>query len=194
MSNMKVSKRDIVAIVSSLGVIAWLMTHFFGGLILFSVVFGYIIVPFLLVYLYSIIDVLIGFRYGLKRNRTKIFAHACVIFTILLIYIDTSETFKSRVIYSCELIDDLSRFDLKLRENGRFDNTVSGMFGYYEDYSGRYIQEGDYIIFKDRPYDNDFLPDTMLLDTTQNALFITRKKDGSFNKEKEWLNHFKIVK
>jgi hypothetical protein len=71
-------------------------------------------------------------------------------------------------------------------------NKVDGAFGYNERFKGKYFMIGDTIIFKVKPYDNDFIPDTMLIDREQNAIFMERNDAGEFRRKKEWLNHFKI--
>ncbi|WP_222597367.1 hypothetical protein [Hyunsoonleella aquatilis] len=90
------------------------------------------------------------------------------------------------------LKDDLFHYTLILREDGTCENNVNGFLGFKEQFSGTYKIDGDTIIFTQKPYDNNFIPDTLLLDKKQNAIFINRDKEGKFNTEKEWLNHFKI--
>ncbi len=57
---------------------------------------------------------------------------------------------------------------------------------------GKYTIENNLIIFSKKPYDNDWLPDTLLLDRKQNAIFITKNEKGEFETKKEWLNYFEI--
>ena len=78
------------------------------------------------------------------------------------------------------------------RENGNVENKESGVFGFSQTHHGKYKIEKDLIIFSERPYDTDFIPDTLLIDTNQNALFKEKDSKGNFRTEKEWLNHFKI--
>lgn len=90
------------------------------------------------------------------------------------------------------LKDDLYRYKLVFRENGSVENQSSGAFGFSKNFYGKYIIEDSLIIFTVKPYDNDFIPDTVLLDKKQKAIFLNKNKNGQFSKEKKWLNHFKI--
>ena len=63
-----------------------------------------------------------------------------------------------------------------------------------EIFDGQYKLNGDTLIFKKIPYDNnDFIPDTLLVSIKDSALFIEKDNNGDFRKKKEWLNHFKII-
>ncbi len=90
------------------------------------------------------------------------------------------------------LKDDLYHYRLILRKNGNVENQANGMFGFSQTFHGKYKIENDFIIFSEKPYDNDFIPDTLLIDKEQNALFIEKDSKGNFRTEKEWLNHFEI--
>lgn len=92
------------------------------------------------------------------------------------------------------LKDDLSHFRLILRKNGNAENQVNGMFGFSKTFHGKFKIENDLIIFSEKPYANDFIPDTLLIDKEQDALFMEKDSNGKFRTEKEWLNHFKIKK
>ena len=90
------------------------------------------------------------------------------------------------------LKDDLYHYRLIFRENGNVENQANGVFGFSQTYNGKYKIENNLIIFSQKPYDNEFLPDTLLLDKKQGAIFLNKNNSGDFNTEKEWLNHFKI--
>jgi hypothetical protein len=83
-----------------------------------------------------------------------------LIFVASLIY--DSELFKSKVILKARLIDDLSSINLILRENNRFEVNSSTLFT-DETLSGNYQIIGNKIIFKDKHYSNDFIPDTVTI-------------------------------
>jgi len=116
-----------------------------------------------------------------------------VISLVVLLNVAESDLLKSKRVMTAILKDDLFHYKLVFRKNGRVENHVYGMFGYTTAYNGRYELKDSLIAFSKRPYDNDFIPDTVLLDNTQHAIFINRNKDGGFDLEKEWLNHFEII-
>ena len=70
------------------------------------------------------------------------------------------EWFKSPKILVAELEDDLSRLTLVLRQNNVFELSSQDLFS-TQVYSGRYVRNDNKIIFLSRPYDNDFIPDTV---------------------------------
>jgi hypothetical protein len=59
------------------------------------------------------------------------------------------------------LIDDLSSIHLRLRNDNSFLTTSQGMFGFTWKFKGKYKLDGNKIVFLSRPYDNDFIPDTV---------------------------------
>jgi hypothetical protein len=70
------------------------------------------------------------------------------------------EWFKSPKILVAELQDDLSRLTLVLRQNNDFELSSQDLFS-TQVYSGKYVRNNEKIIFLSRPYDNDFIPDTV---------------------------------
>lgn len=69
---------------------------------------------------------------------------------------------------------------------------IRGMLGYTETIPGKYELNGDTIVFLERPYDNDFIPDTMLIDRSAGILR-KRLNDGNFDYGEQWLGGFKIT-
>jgi hypothetical protein len=70
------------------------------------------------------------------------------------------EMFKSPRTLEAELVDDLSRMTLILRNNNNFELSSQDLFS-TQVYSGKYVRNNNQIIFLSRPYDNDFIPDTV---------------------------------
>lgn len=131
-------------------------------------------------------------RTGKQTSKVKLSAHGIVIFAILAFNLYHSEIFKSATIMSAVLKDDLYHYRLILRENGNVENQANGPFGFSKTYKGKYKIENDLIIFSEKPYENSFIPDTLLIDKQQGALFMEKDAHGDFRTEKEWLNHFEI--
>lgn len=71
--------------------------------------------------------------------------------------------FKSEKVLEAKLIDDLSSLTLILRENNQFEVQSETWMGPSDSFMGNYKIEGNKIIFLDRPYDNGFIPDTVLI-------------------------------
>jgi len=184
---------NIIAIISGLGVIGWIITDFFGGMVIWLFSYGLIILPLLLLYVISFFDTLISLIRNVKKtSRTKHISHGIVLLTILAFNMFHSDLFKSEKVMSAILKDDLYHYRLVFRENGNVENQANGIFGFSQTYYGKYRIENDLIIFSKIPYDNDFIPDTLLLDNVQNALFMKKDLMGNFITKKEFLNHFEI--
>ena len=59
-------------------------------------------------------------------------------------------------------------------------------------YEGYYVMDNPYIILSKVAYKNKFIPDTLMIDETQNAIFIKKDESGKFETNKLFLNHFEI--
>lgn len=176
-----------------MGILAWMVTDYFGGMIIFLLSYALFIVPIFILYIVSLGDTLVSIgRRGFKQNKIKIIFHGLVILAIIMTNVFQSDLLKSKRILTATLKDDLFHYTLVLRENGACENEVSGIFGFQKVFHGRFEFQGDTIVFTEKPYDNDFIPDTLLLDRNENVIFINRDRDGKFNTTKEWLNHFEI--
>ena len=188
----RVTGLEAISVISCIGIIAWLLTDLFGGMLIFLLSYYKIILIIILLYLISIID----FISCLKNQNWdispfKLIPHSLVFLTVILINLHFSELIKSPAILIAHLHDDLSSQELVFRENGIVENKVSGIFGYSEQINGEYRIENNLIIFLQKPYDNDFIPDTLLLDKSQHALFLN-KKNNEFERAKIGLNYFEI--
>jgi hypothetical protein len=189
----KISGYDIIAIISALGIIGWIITDFYGGTMIWLLSYGLIVITIILLYIFSFFDTLISIiRKGKQSSKTKLTAHIIVLLTILSLSLYHSELFKSDKVMTAILKDDLIHYSLIFRENGEVENQANGMFGFSQTFQGKYIIDNDLIIFSKKPYDNDFIPDTLFLDKSQDALFMENDSNGKFRTKKEWLNHFEI--
>ena len=191
----KLSAFDIIAIISAFGLIGWIITDFFGGMIIWLLSYGLIIIPIILLYTFSIFDTIISLiRNGKRTSKIKLTAHGIVLFSIFVFNLYHSEIFKSEKIMTAILKDDLFHYHLVFRKDKTVENQINGFMGFSETIYGQYKIENDLIIFSEKPYDNDFIPDTLFIDKEQDALFMEKDSNGKFRTDKEWLNHFKIVK
>lgn len=97
-----------------------------------------------------------------KKEKCVSHVIAAVVLIIVGAKVVKSETFKSPVVLAATLNDDLSFIDLRLRENKTFEVDVATMFG-NEIFTGKYDIQGDKLIFLNKPYSNDFIPDTLTI-------------------------------
>jgi ABC-type multidrug transport system fused ATPase/permease subunit len=201
MENTKQKKKikffDIIAIISTIGIIALLITDFWGLMIFFLIIHPFVTIPIIILYIISFFETIIsairkGIRKGIRSNWLKIIAHIITIVAITVFSLYHSELLKSKRILTATLKDDLFHYTLIFRENGRVENKIIGVFGYSKTFKGTYHFEGDTIIFSKKPYDENWPPDTLLIDQNQNVIFIYQDSNGQFNTKIEWLNHFKI--
>lgn len=184
---------NIIAVISTLGIFAWMVTDYFGGMFIYLLSYGLIIIPIIILYIVSFGDTVISLiKRGFKQNKIKVIFHGLVLLTIILTNILQSDLLKSERILTATLKEDQFYYTLVFRENGSCENQVSGIFGFQEVFHGKYRFQGDTVIFSKKPYDNDFIPDTLLIDRKERAIFINKDKQGNFSTTKEWLNHFEI--
>lgn len=183
----------IIALISTIGILCWIITNFFGGMILHLLSYYFIIIPIIILYIFSFFETIIStIKHGIKQNMIKIFFHGIVLFTILLFNLFESDLLKSKNILTATLKDDLYHYTLIFRKDGSCENKISGIFGFEEVFYGKYKFNGDTIIFSKIPYDNDFIPPQLLIDKKNKVIFINKDKLGQFETTIEWLNHFEI--
>lgn len=126
---------------------------------LFLIFWILITIPFL-------ISVIVFCFYFVKtiiyKNRQGIIFGTLIIGIILTIEISKSEFFNSKILLEASLIDDRAGIHLTLRKGNRFE-VVSSTPLTDEKFTGTYRLVDDKIIFNDRPYDNEFIPDTVTI-------------------------------
>ena len=104
-----------------------------------------------------------------------------------------AEFWRSERVLEARLNDDLFSYFLILRENGQAEMEVDGFLGFHDVHHGEYLLKEDKLIFTVIPYDKEgFIPDTVLIDLSQEAVFIEKLETGEFDTQKQWLNHFNI--
>lgn len=186
---------NAIAIASTLGVLCWVISDFYGGMVIYILSYSFIIIPMILFYFLSLIETIISLaKTGLNNNKVKLISHGLLVAITATIILFQSEVFKSKQVLSATLKDDLFHYTLVFREDGSCENQTQGFLGFEETIHGQYQFSGDTIIFKKKPYDNNFIPDTLLIDRDKNVIFKERDKNGKFANKVEWLNHFDINK
>lgn len=181
--------------ISTFILVGWIITGFFGSMILYLVVLWWILIPFILIFLTTfLITIYKTVKQGYKTNHVLIGIHGFALLSIFSLCVYESELLKSRAIVDATLIDDMSSINIKLRVNGRFQTTSTGMFFYQERRTGNYIFRGDTIVFLDRPYSNNFIPNRILVSKKDSTIYISKDKDGNFSREKTFANFFRINK
>ena len=168
-------------------------TDFFGGIMIYLISYWFLIIPTIGLYIASLLQTLITIiKSGFIPNKIKTAAHLTVLIAILFFNVYHSDLFKSKRILTATLKDDLFHYQLVLRENGTCENYVSGMLGFTETFYGTYLIKNDTILFTKVPYDNDFIPDTLLIDEQSDAIYTEKDINGNFIRKKSYLNHFMI--
>ncbi len=184
---------NIIAIISTLGILSWMLTDYFGGMVIYLLSFCQIIIPIVILYIFSLSNTILSIiKKGIKQNKVKVIFHGIVLFSIILTKIVQSEILKSERIMTAILIDDICYYTLVLRENGKCENEIIGMFGFHLVTYGNFKLNGDTIVFIKNPYENNFVPDSLLINKKEKAIFINKEIDGTFSTKKKWLNYFKI--
>lgn len=122
----------------------WIISH----LILLAISIGLILVIFV----------------NIKKDRKYlIISSASLCIGLLVVLISETELVKSKIIFEAVLVDDLSSLTLRLRENNDFELIPITFLGYSKPYTGEYKVQDNKIIFLDRPYDSDFIGDTVYI-------------------------------
>lgn len=197
MSNTINNKRKFyvaIALISTVGMFAWFLTEDRGGMTIYLLSYGFLIIPLLILYIISFVETLIGiFKRGFRHHAIKVIAHALLLISITAIHLAKSEVLRSKAILSATLKDDLFDYTLIFRENGQCENIINGMFGFREIHFGNYHFSGDTIIFEKVPFDtHNFLKERILISRKDSVLFIERDSLNHFVTEIRWLNHFKM--
>ncbi len=97
-----------------------------------------------------------------NKNRKGILIGIFILGIISISELINSEVFRSKKILEATLMDDLSAIHLTLRADKKFEMVSSNMFN--EDvYKGNYHIIDNKIIFEDKRYSNDFIPDTLTI-------------------------------
>lgn len=196
-SSVKIDKKftgfDFIALISGVGIIAWFISDFFIGMFFIALVFWWVLIPILILYGISIISTLISLlKKGKRVGVVTLIAHELTFSVLVGFYLYESDIFKSKHIMTAVLKDDLFHYRLVFRKNGVVENQINGFLGYSQTITGKYQIKDSLIIFSKKPYTNDFIPDTLLLDKKQKAIFLNKDKNGNFDTAKTWLNYFEI--
>lgn len=186
-------KFEVIAIVFTITMIICIFLFSINAsMVLF--VFHMLILPFVVLYFISVVETIISLiRKGFKKNKIKVICHALVVLAIAVSNVYSSDIFKSKTVLKARLVDDLFFYTLIFREDGTCETEVDGIFFYKDLIKGRYQMKGDTILFIEKPYDNNFIPDTMLVDRDEKAIFLHRDSVGEFERAKQGLEYFRII-
>jgi hypothetical protein len=182
-----------------LGVLAFAAMLFYpfeGGL--FINLFGraYLILPPLLLVLILIIglvnSLLSAFMGREKLSPLKKYSALAFLTVIAVHWVTTSELFKSDILLTAALNDDLFHEHLVLRADGSCEVETTGWLGYNEIEKSQYTFNSDTLRLN---FSGDAVPpfgNLLLVDTAQKAIYFKIDSVGQFNKELEWLNYLEI--
>lgn len=181
MKNYKYIRNIISLLLGSLFVLTIFYRH---ELYNYYWIFGYGIL--LLVTLIQIVLIFLNF----KRNKLSfVITVISTIIALGILLVRDSEVFKSKVLFKAHLDGDVNGLTLKLRSDETFEMISSTFMGNGESYIGNYKLEDNKIIFLDRPYATDFVPDTLQILDDKLILnyYSNGKPDTSF------ANFFQII-
>lgn len=157
--------------------------------------YSWILIPLTFVYVITLIlTISKAIQYGFEHIMISVTIHTIGLSAVLGVSLWNAEFLKSETLLEAILIDDLSSITIKLRADNTFDTTVNGMFGFVERTSGEYHLEQDTIIFHQAPYSNDFIPNEVLIDESDTALYFNRHASGEFDRNKSFVSFFEIRK
>ena len=122
-----------------------------------------------------------------KKVKQGIVTGVLIIGVYIVFIMLNSEIFKSKIILEASLIDDISAIHLTLRENNQFEIVASNIFT-DETFIGKYKISENKIVFKDKQYNNDFIPDTVYI--IENKIIC--KFDGDGNPVTDFATYFEI--
>lgn len=187
--------RELLAIFSSVLMIAWLMTAFWGLIIFVTIMVFYFVAILWFFYFASLIESIIYIKKnGFLSSKKRLYSHGAVLLLLLFMFVWFSDMFRSERVYTATMQNDWMHYTLIFRENGELQYKYYS-FGLFQTFSFKYISKSDTLIITERPPDLlDIwnIPDTLLVNTNQQAIFIRRNRDGTFETKKEWLNHYKL--
>jgi hypothetical protein len=170
-------------------------TEFYGGMVIYALMYWWLIIPATFGFAITLIITISRiFRNGLTQNKVSAIIHGFGLTVISVIFLINSKLFKSETLLEAILIDDLSAITIKLRTDNTFDTRVDGMFGFVEKLSGDYHLEQDTIVFHQPPYSNDFIPNKIIIDKSDSAIYFNRLANGEFDRTKSFVNYFEIRK
>ncbi len=187
-------KLSLLSVISVVSMFIWYVKSYSGGAFIYLFEYGIILILMIIVYISTLFVTIYRFLSGNDLNNSiSKWAHG--IFIILLIGsgIYHSELFKSNIVLRARLNDDLYSYTLNFRTDGTVSTNIVGMFGYSESIDGSYRFVDSLVVFDNVPYENDFIPDTLLVDQSTNAIYMTKDRNGNFSKEKTWLSYFEIL-
>jgi hypothetical protein len=181
----------IMALIGSVGVIYLIISDYYGGMFVHMLSYGLILLSLLSIYFVSFITTLSSvIKAGIRENKLRVSILSVPVILFLASCIYNAEFHKSPRIITAGFKDDLFYYTLIFREDGSCENEISGFLGYEEVIKGKYYFKGDTIIFTKKPYNNDFIPDTILIDRKEEKILLQRDSLGNFNRK---YDSFKII-
>ncbi len=116
----------------------------------------------LLLVLFGLAFMIYFFSAIFRKNKRGILIGVLVIGTVFLTELYNVDKNKNNAILKATLMDDLSAIHLTLNDDSTFEVIASTILNEIT-FKGNYQLIDNKIIFKDRPYDNEFIPDTLYI-------------------------------
>lgn len=155
---------------------------FFHPISIFSILF-------LLIWVIRVIIQI--FRFGLRELKFDLGLLLVILVIIISLQLKDSEIFKSEKILEAKLSDDLSYIELILRENNHFETITHTVFG-SSVVHGDYVMHGDTLVFQDKPYSNDLIPNQVFIDSDRQRIWLYSYTAGEFDTTEIFGEYFEI--
>jgi len=170
----------IASIILGAIIIGWIITLTIDGGVLLILKLRWFFYFTCFVYLLTLIITITNWiKTGFKKYRIEILTHILTVFSLSLIMLFTSGIIHPKILIQGYLDGDIGGTEITLYKNGNFKNTAINLFS--NDVSrGKYELHGDTIVFNDKPYSNDLIPDEILLSDDRTKLYFIKKKNGEF--------------
>ncbi|MBD1396198.1 hypothetical protein H9Q13_03390 [Pontibacter sp. JH31] len=116
-------------------------------------------------------------------KKSTILITCAVAFCYFLTFGNRNGMFEGGKILDAAFLDDRSRIDIALYENGKYIIFSNWMFG-EERFEGKYKLEGDTIKFLTTPViDNDFIAQEAIIDRKEKKIYFRKNIDGNYIKD-----------
>ncbi len=183
---------NLAAILGCVGMLGWLITHFYGGMVLWFYSYGIFILFFLILYVFSVVETIVSYlNYG-RISVVKIAMHSAVIIVLIALNLLKVDILKPNLIMTAVHKGHTEVYRLNFRSNGTVENQVHGSYGYSETFHGSYHFEDSLVVFDEKPFNTNFIPDTLLIDKEHQVLFMRKNHKGHFIKRRVLDNYFSI--
>jgi len=114
-------------------------------------------------------------------NKFIVLGTLVIIILFLLTYGVRNGAFYGEKIIDSAFLDDRSRIDLTLYENGKYTIFSNWLFG-EERFQGTYKIKGDTIYFDNYPLKNNFIAKKIVINKKEKKIYFKKNKNGKYDR------------